>query len=345
MLSGVHAVSRTLAIETECNEMERRDFWREVFSLRGSVTTFVMKRVCVFGLYGALVWWVANFTHVQTGLGVAPYEIIGVILTLVLVLRTNSGYDRWYEGRKLWGGIVNQSRNLAVVGATYGPEDSAWRGAFLRWTAAFPHLARHGLRGERDFSDLGELLTTDEIDQLERAEHPPLFGSLQIARLLQAARRSNAMDGFAFMRADDQRAQLIDHIGACERILATPLAKVVSIKVRHFIFLYLALLPLAIVDKSGMLTPFLTMLVAFPLLALDQIGIELENPFSVLRLSHLPLDEISGKIEGNVMSLDSAYDSTLEDDVNDAIVSMQGGSRSPRGSVSDTPHHLASATT
>ncbi|MBA4105033.1 MAG: hypothetical protein C0485_04685 [Pirellula sp.] len=324
--------------------MERRDFWREVASLSGSVTPFVMKRIWVFGLYGALVWWVANFTHVQTGLGVAPYEIIGVILTLVLVLRTNSGYDRWYEGRKLWGGIVNQSRNLAVVGTAYGPEDAGWRSAFLRWTAAFPHLARHKLRGERDFSDLNELLTSDEIDQLERAEHPPLFSSLQIARLLQSARRNEAMDGFAFMRADDQRAQLIDHIGACERILATPLAKVVSIKVRHFIFLYLALLPLAIVDKSGMLTPFLTMLIAFPLLALDQIGIELENPFSVLRLSHLPLDEISHKIQGNVMALDSAYDSMLEDDVNDAIVSMEGGSRAAAGSVNGTPQRLAAAT-
>ena len=324
--------------------MERRDFWREVASLSGSVTPFVMKRIWVFGLYGALVWWVANFTHVQTGLGVAPYEIIGVILTLVLVLRTNSGYDRWYEGRKLWGGIVNQSRNLAVVGTAYGPEDAGWRSAFLRWTAAFPHLARHKLRGERDFSDLSELLTSDEIDQLERAEHPPLFSSLQIARLLQSARRNEAMDGFAFMRADDQRAQLIDHIGACERILATPLAKVVSIKVRHFIFLYLALLPLAIVDKSGMLTPFLTMLIAFPLLALDQIGIELENPFSVLRLSHLPLDEISHKIQGNVMALDSAYDSMLEDDVNDAIVSMEGGSRAAAGSVNGTPQRLAAAT-
>lgn len=324
--------------------MERRDFWREVLSLSGSVTPFVMKRIWVFGLYGALVWWVANFTHVHTGLGVAPYEIIGVILTLVLVLRTNSGYDRWYEGRKLWGGIVNQSRNLAVVGTAYGPEDAGWRSAFLRWTAAFPHLARHKLRGERDFSDLSELLTSDEIDQLERAEHPPLFSSLQIARLLQSARRNEALDGFAFMRADDQRAQLIDHIGACERILATPLAKVVSIKVRHFIFLYLALLPLAIVDKSGMLTPFLTMLIAFPLLALDQIGIELENPFSVLRLSHLPLDDISHKIQGNVMALDSAYDSMLEDDVNDAIVSMEGGSRAAAGSVNGTPQRLAAAT-
>lgn len=324
--------------------MERRDFWREVVSLSGSVTPFVMKRIWVFGLYGALVWWVANFTHVQTGLGVAPYEIIGVILTLVLVLRTNSGYDRWYEGRKLWGGIVNQCRNLAVIGTAYGPEDAGWRSAFLRWTAAFPHLARHKLRDERDFSDLSELLTADEIDQLERAEHPPLFSSLQIGRLLQSARRNEAMDGFAFMRADDQRSQLIDHIGACERILATPLAKVVSIKIRHFIFLYLALLPLAIVDKSGMLTPFLTMLIAFPLLALDQIGIELENPFSVRRLSHLPLDEISRKIQGNVMALDSAYDSMLEDDVNDAIVSMEGGSRSAGGSVNGMPQRLAAAT-
>ena len=126
------------------------------------------------------------------------------------------------------------------------------------------------------------------------------------------------MDGFAFMRADDQRAQLIDHIGACERILATPLAKVVSIKVRHFIFLYLALLPLAIVDKSGMLTPFLTMLIAFPLLALDQIGIELENPFSVLRLSHLPLTKSATRFSATSWRSSTAYDSMLEDEENDA---------------------------
>lgn len=303
--------------------MERRDFWREVVTLTGSVTPYVMKRVCVFGLYGALVWWVANFTHFQTGLGVAPYEIIGVILTLVLVLRTNSGYDRWYEGRKLWGGIVNQSRNLAVIGTAYGPNDANWRQTFLRWTAAFPHLARHLLRGERDFSDVSNLMTADEIEKLERAEHPPLYGSLQIARLLQAARQSETMDGFAFMRADDQRSQLIDHIGACERILATPLAKVVSIKVRHFIFLYLALLPLAIVDKSGMLTPFLTMLIAFPLLALDQIGIELENPFSVKRLSHLPLTEIGNKIQGNVMALDVSGEIELEEELCASVVPME----------------------
>jgi putative membrane protein len=322
--------------------MERRDFWREVTTLTGSVTPYVMKRVCVFGLYGGLVWWVANFTHVHTGLGVAPYEIIGVILTLVLVLRTNSGYDRWYEGRKLWGGIVNQSRNLGVIGSAYGPEDSGWRQSFLRWTAVFPHLCRHSLRGERDLSDIEDLMTAEEIEQLERADHMPLFGSFQIAKLLRNARQSELMDGYAFLRADDQRSQLIDHIGACERILATPLAKVVSIKIRHFIFLYLALLPLAIVDKSGMLTPFLTMLIAFPLLALDQIGIELENPFSVLRLSHLPLTQIGDNIQRNVMALEQACDG-MEDDGNAAVVSMQSERRTREAAAAEAAHLLTSA--
>lgn len=308
--------------------MERRDFWREVTSLTGSVTPYVLKRVAVFGLWAGVVWWIANYTHVHTGLGVAPYEIIGVVLALVLVLRTNSGYDRWYEGRKLWGGIVNQSRNLGVAGTAYGPDDPNWRHNFLRWTASFPHLARHLLRGERDLSDLKSLLTVEEIEHLERLDHPPLYCSLQLAKLLKAARKHDVMDGYAFLRADDQRSQLIDHIGACERILATPLAKVVSIKVRHFIFLYLVVLPLAIVDRSGLLTPFLTMLVAFPLLSLDQIGIELENPFSLRRLSHLPLREIGEKIQRNVMSLDELYEQMSDDEQQDEqVVSLAGGRR------------------
>ncbi len=285
--------------------MERRDFWREVLALNGSVTPFVQRRVLVFGLWGAIVWGVSALSGVQTHLGVAPYEIIGVVLALLLVIRTNSGYDRWYEGRKLWGGIVNQSRNLGVIGVCYGPRDPAWRNTFLRWTAAFPHLARHCLRDERDLSDLSDLLEPKDIRQLEQADHPPLLASVQIGRLLTQARDRDEMDGFVFMRAEDQRSQLIDHIGACERILRTPLAKVVSIKIRRFLLIYLLALPLAIVDRTGVITPFLTMLVAYPLLSLDQIGIELENPFWTNRLSHLPLETIGSTIQRNVLAIEN----------------------------------------
>lgn len=288
------------------NEFEPhcRDFWREVLAVNGSITPYVKTRVFLFFLWGGLVWLGSGHLGIQTGMGVAPYEIIGVVLALLLVMRTNSGYDRWYEGRKLWGGIVNQSRNLAIMGATYGPQDRGWRSRLLRWVAAFPHAARHSLRGERDLWDMRGLLSEPEIRALEQADHLPGYCSLQVARLLQQGVQQGDLDRFAFMKLEEQRSQLIDHIGGCERIMKTPLARVMSIKIRRFLFLYLAVLPLAIVDKCGMLTPLLTMFVAYPLLSLDQIGIELENPFSEKRLSHLPLGDIGDAIQENVMALD-----------------------------------------
>jgi putative membrane protein len=283
--------------------MERRDFWREVLAIHGSVTPYIRQRVFVFGLWAALVWIVAAWTGIEATLGVAHYEIVGVVLALLLVLRTNSGYDRWWEGRKLWGGIVNQSRNLAMIGVAYGPRDPEWRDALLRWTAAFPHLARHSLRGERDLSDMAGLLNSEELRQVQTADHIALDGSMQVARLLETALANGEINEFAFMQAEQQRSELIDHLGACERILNTPLAKVVSIKIRRFLFLFLIVLPMAIAERCGALTPFLQVLVAYPLLSLDQIGIELENPFSVRRLSHLPLQDIGDTIQRNILAL------------------------------------------
>jgi putative membrane protein len=113
------------------------------------------------------------------------------------------------------------------------------------------------------------------------------------------------MSEFAFLQADKERAMLIDHIGACERILKTPLPGAYAIKIRRFIVLFLVTLPFALLHKldHAWLDPLVTMLVAYPLVSLDQIGVELQNPFSPRRLSHLPLDDISRAIEWNVLAL------------------------------------------
>ncbi|MGQ0637589.1 MAG: bestrophin family protein [Planctomycetaceae bacterium] len=280
--------------------MNRHDFWTEVFALSGSVTPYVARRVAFFGGVGAIVWLGASRLSVDTGLGVAPYEIVGAVLALLLVLRTNAGYDRWYEGRKLWGGIVNQSRNLAIIGLEYGPRDERWRDQFVRWTVAFSHVSRHSLRGERNLSDLQSLLG-GRLADVAAAPHMPTFVAERLAKLLREARLGGGLDGYAFLQAEHERAQLIDHVGACERIQKTPLARVFSIKIRRFLFLYLAALPVGIVDKSGALTPLLTMLVAYPLLSLDQIGVELQNPFLRDRLGSLPLAEICQTIESNLL--------------------------------------------
>jgi ion channel-forming bestrophin family protein len=282
--------------------MNRQDFWLEVFQVNGSVTPFVMRRVLLFVLLATAVWGAAAYTGWTTGLAVAPYEVVGVVLALLLVLRTNAGYDRWYEARKLWGGIVNQSRNLGIIGAVYGPHDGAWQDQFARWTAAFSHACRHSLRGETDLTDMQGLLGRKEAAEVAAAQHPPMYVAGRLGQLLRQAVDSGGMDRFAFLQAEHERTALIDHVGACERIIRTPLARVFSIKIRRFLFLYLIVLPVAIVDKAGALTPFIMLLVAYPLLSLDQIGIELQSPFAADRLSHLPLDEISSNIEKNVRS-------------------------------------------
>lgn len=280
--------------------MNRQDFWAEVFRVHGSVSPYVIGRVAVFTLFGFVVWIFFYLFDIHLGMAVGPYEFIGAVLALLLVLRTNAGYDRWYEARKLWGGIVNQCRNLGTIGAVYGPQDPQWQDQFLKWTAAFPHTCRHSLRGESDLSDLRELLGPQETSRLTAAQHMPMYVAGRLAVLLRQAVQLDAMDRMAFLQAEHERTELIDHLGACERIMRTPLAKVYSIKIRRFLFLYLITLPLAIVDKTGLMTPAMVFIVAYPLLSLDQIGIELQSPFSVQRLSHLPLDEISKNIESNL---------------------------------------------
>ena len=299
--------------------MNRQDFWSEVFKLHGSVTPFIMARVCVFTLFAVLVWIVEEYTHFQTGIGVAPYEIIGVVLALLLVLRTNAGYDRWYEGRKLWGGIVNQSRNLSTIGCIYGPQEQAWQESFARWSAAFSHSCRHSLRGEKNLEDMVPLLGREETENVEKSQHHPMYVAGRIAELLRSALQQGKLDRFAFLQAEQERTDLIDHIGACERIAATPLAQVFSIKIRRFLFLYLMVLPIALADKTGALTPVIVALVAYPLLSLDQIGIELQSPFLQNRLSHLPLDRISTNIENNILSFLSQSNTSLTAEISPSL--------------------------
>lgn len=287
----------------------RQSFWKEALALRESATLKVVPNVMLFGLLSALVCIAATTVEerfqVQLGLAVAPFEIVGAALGLLLILRTNAGYDRWWEARKLWGGIVNQSRNLAISGLAYGPQDAGWREDFIRWTTAFAHVARTSLRHQRPGEDLLELLGPAMCRQVSQSGHMPSYVVLRLASLLRQASEEHGLDRMAFLQIDKERAQLIDHIGACERILKTPLAKAYSIKIRRFLLLFLLTLPFVLLHRleTFWLIPPICMLVSYLLLALDYIGAELQNPFSEGNLSHLPLSAISRTIEDNLKSL------------------------------------------
>lgn len=285
------------------------NFWRDAFAVKGSVTPYIMPYVLVFGLIALGICYASNWMESQfnfkLSLEVGPHEFAGTILGLLLILRTNAGYDRWWEARKLWGGIVNQSRNLAISAFAYGPQDSQWRRRFLEWTAAFPHSARCSLRGEHACDNVNRLAGPNYAEELSGIAHLPSYVSFKIAELLKEACDKHFMDRFAFMQIDKERAMLIDHIGACERILKTPLPKSYSIKIRRFIMLFLVSLPFPLLHRveSQWSVPLIVMLVAYPLISLDRIGVELQNPFAKRNLSHLPLDSICMAIESNLCGM------------------------------------------
>jgi len=284
------------------NPVESTSFWRDALAWRGAITPKLLPRIGLFAAYAGAVAF-AHATLAWEGPDPIHLGYTGGLLAVLLVLRTNAAYDRWWEARKMWGGIVNQSRNLAVKALEYGADD-AWCETFVRWSACFCHATRMSLRGERNTEALVRVLgDEDAAKRVVAARHMPTFVAAELARLVQSARAEGSLDGFVFMELDRERASLIDHVGACERILKTPAPRAHSIKLRRFILLYLIAVPLALASTTPALMVSATALVSYPLLAIDQIAYELENPFAVTRESHLPLDLICDTIEKDLMAL------------------------------------------
>jgi putative membrane protein len=278
-------------------------FWSEAFALRGAPTRIVAPRVLVFGLIAAFITLLNKVTTPELGVDIAPYEVAGALLGLLLVVRTSAGYERWWEARKAWGGIVNQSRNLVIGALAYGPNDRGWRERLVRCTVALPHVARGSLRGEHTSPQVVELLGPERAVLILASDHRPSFVAHMISEILREALERHGLNMLAFAELERQRCLLIDHVGTCERILQSPLPKVNSIIIRRFIFLFLTTLPFALMRKVDWLTPFVTVLVAYPILSLDQMGVELQNPFDIRNLSHLRLSQLTQKIERNLFAL------------------------------------------
>jgi putative membrane protein len=283
-----------------------RRVWAEAFTPQGAASRRVLPASLAFGVFATIVYLVYLYFYPHLTLEVGPHEIAGALLGLLLVFRTNAGYDRWWEARKLWGGIVNQARNLALIGLTHGPADERWREQFIRWTAAFAWAAKARLRGESTAPELVILLGEKEAARVHAAEHMALCVALHIDELLrQACQKENGMDGFAYLQAQRERAGLVDHLGGCERIRSTPLAKVYSVTIRRFILFYLATLPFALLHKfeREWMVPLVTLVIAHPVLVIDQLGIELQQPFATGSINHLPLDTICSNLEKDLLSL------------------------------------------
>lgn len=284
------------------NQPENPNFWTSALALQGSITPKVFKNVLFCMLYSFIIS-VICYKFPSIKLPISPFEYAGVVMGLSLVFRINSGYDRWWEARKIWGNIVNSARNLSILVKCYGTNMKDLKiDDTLRLITTLPIVMKNHLRAIPNTEETKPYLSAQDYTDLQKWSHKPNFIGLRIAENLSLMYENKKINKFAFLKAEHLRQLLIDSQGACERILKTPMPLVMAIKIRRFIFLFLLILPFALAD-SIFIDLMVTGLVAYALFSLDQIGIELQNPFAVDNLSHLPLNDICNTISKDISEI------------------------------------------
>ncbi len=258
-----------------------------LFALRGSVLPAILPYITLFAAISALVVWVDKTLIELPHLSVSPFAVFGIALSLFLGFRNNAAYDRWWEGRKLWGQLVADIRALGVEADMF-LSDEAQRRRVLRLALAFMHLHRCNLRGlGRD----GPAASWIDDDALVTTAHPPSAALAAIGRELQGASASGQLDGFGHKQLSERLAAMAYAQAGAERIAATPLPFVYSLLIYRTSYLYMILLPLGLLEQAGWMTPLFSGIVAYVFLGFAEVSEDLSHPFAA-KDNGLPLDAI-----------------------------------------------------
>ena len=276
--------------------------WRDhFFDVRGSMAKAIGYRALVCGVAAALITLVHyRWHHFESTDKV--HALIGTPLSLLLVFRTNASYDRFWEARKLWGAIVNESRNLARSASALLAADAALVGHIVRLGIAFPYACMSTLRGKHGIGPVADELVAGEADALVAAQHTPLAIAVAVSRHVADGQRRGLITDVQQAIIEQNVQSLIDSIGACERIKRTPLPFAYVVHLRRALAIYCGTLPMALVHYFGWVTVPVTCLVAYILLGIEEIGVEIEEPFGTDD-NDLPLDRFCSTIEQNLRAL------------------------------------------
>jgi len=271
------------------------------FDIKGSLVKEIILRVMVCVLFAVGVVAVHKYVR-PIGTTVVLHSLVGVALGLLLVFRTNASYDRFWEGRKLWGGIVNETRNLIRASSVHLRQDTELLSRLTRWTALFPWTAMSTLRGERDYGPVVKEITTADADLLRDAQHPALAVAQRMSSCLVEARDRGHISDIVLTSLDQNIQLLVGYLGGCERIRKTPLPFAYVVHLRRALVIYCLTLPFALVDQFGWWTVLDVLLVAYTFLGIEEIGVEIEGPFGNDD-NDLPMNDICETIHRNLYAL------------------------------------------
>jgi len=292
----------------------KKDSWFHVaLRWKGSVVPEVLPRSLLCGLFGIFVY-ILHISNIRVSLPILGSIIPNIVLGLLLVFRTNTAYERFWEGRKAWGLLVNTVRNLSrqilVAISEQEPSDRQAKIAAVKLLPAFAIALKLHLRSQQVNDELAANLSIEQFDRLKGMNHPPLEIAFWISSYLQKQSQDEKLDCYQLSDMSQLLNQMVDVAGICERILRTPIPLAYAIHLKQLLMIYCLSLPFQMVDQLEWLTGPIVALISFTLLGIEEIGIQIEDPFGH-DANDLPLDNICNTMLRNIEDLIIVSDSQI----------------------------------
>jgi putative membrane protein len=292
---------------------ESRRWLHHVLAFRGGVLPRIWRRVVVVtSLSLVLTSAREHFEVYDFSLTMVPFTLVGLPLGIFLGFRNTASYDRFWEARKLWGALVNESRSLTrqwltLVGpleaerpaVAAAPEVAAFQRETVLRVVAFAHALRIHLRHRKGFESLAGLLPAGEIEALAQEQNVPIAMVQRMGERLREAWQRGWVHPLHVPVLEQSLRALTDIQGGCERILNTPLPYSYTVLIHQIVAVYCSLLPFGLVETMHWTTPLVVAFISYAFFGLDAVGDELDEPFG-LDSNDLPLDALTRIIEINL---------------------------------------------
>lgn len=281
-----------------------------LFEWKGSVLPQLLPRLSLLFIFAASIVYFQPF-FLENNLYINPtiFTLFGVALAIFLGFRNNASYERWWEGRKLWGALLNDTRSVARQSYSLieGEDYNEQRTNFINTMIALVHTLRHQLRFTDSSNDLKRLLKSEDLLEISKTKYQPIMLLQKLAEQIKTAKKEHRITAIEQLAFEDNFNKISDIIGGCERIASTPIPYTYSVLLHRTVYIYCFLLPFGFVQTLGWMTPFAIVFIAYTFVALEAIADELEDPFG-LQPNDLALDAMSQMIENTLLEIDNRPD-------------------------------------
>ncbi|RBA28640.1 bestrophin family protein [Flavobacterium tibetense] len=222
------------------------------------------------------------------------HGMLGFVISLLLVFRTNTAYDRWWEGRKLWGELVNNSRNLALKLSVILKEEHD-RNYFKKLIPSYASVLQKHLAND----DTAKVLFEGLVLEIDQHKHKPNQVAKMLYQKIQDLYEQGKISGDQLLILNQELISFTNVCGACERIKNTPIPYSYSAFIKKFIFFYIMTLPFGYVFSLGYYVIPVVVFIFYVLASLELIAEEIEDPFGY-DANDLPTEKIAANIKKHV---------------------------------------------